>query len=76
MKTSVIKTIIVKDLKETFRDKTFVFWMIAWPLIWLAITAYVFIPPGVDQPMTMSIGLVNYDTSSGFQSMARCLLRP
>ncbi|MEM4914681.1 MAG: ABC transporter permease [Thermosphaera sp.] len=66
MKTSVIKAIIVKDLKETFRDKTFVFWMIAWPLIWLAITAYVFIPPGVDQPMTMSIGLVNYDTSSGF----------
>ncbi|MEM2631603.1 MAG: ABC transporter permease [Candidatus Bathyarchaeia archaeon] len=56
----------MKDFKETFRDKVAVFWMIAWPLIWLVLTAYIFIPPGAGRPMTMSIGLVNYDVSPGF----------
>ncbi|MEM2309582.1 MAG: ABC transporter permease, partial [Candidatus Bathyarchaeia archaeon] len=66
MRASAIKAFIVKDFKEIFRDKVAVFWMIAWPLIWLLLTAYVFIPPGADRPMTMRIGLVNYDASPGF----------
>jgi len=66
LRASAIKAFIVKDFKEIFRDKVAVFWMIAWPLIWLLLTAYVFIPPGADRPMTMRIGLVNYDASPGF----------
>ncbi|MEM0025341.1 MAG: ABC transporter permease [Zestosphaera sp.] len=75
MKTSVIKALIVKDLKETFRDKNAVFWMIAWPLIWLVLTAYILIPPGLDQPKSMSLGLINYDVSSSFPVNGSVLVR-
>jgi len=75
LRASAIKAFIVKDFKETFRDKVAVFWMIAWPLIWLVLTAYIFIPPGADRPMTMKIGLVNYDVSSGFPVNGSILIR-
>ncbi|MEM1673906.1 MAG: ABC transporter permease [Candidatus Bathyarchaeia archaeon] len=75
MRASAIKAFVVKDFKETFRDKVAVFWMIAWPLIWLVLTAYIFIPPGTDRPMTMRIGLVNYDASPGFPVNGSILIR-
>ena len=75
MRASAIKAFIVKDFKEIFRDKVAVFWMIAWPLIWLVLTAYIFIPPRADRPMTMRVGLVNYDASSGFPVNGSILIR-
>lgn len=75
MRASAIKAFVVKDFKETFRDKVAVFWMIAWPLIWLVLTAYIFIPPGADRPMTMRVGLVNYDASPGFPVNGSILIR-
>jgi len=63
----VIKAFVVKDLKELSRDKTAVFWMIVWPLLWLVLTAYVFIPPENYTPKTMKIGVVNYDVDSEYQ---------
>jgi len=75
LRASAIKAFVVKDFKETFRDKVAVFWMIAWPLIWLVLTAYIFIPPGADRPMTMRVGLVNYDASPGFPVNGSILIR-
>ena len=63
----MIKAFVVKDLKELSRDKTAVFWMIVWPLLWLVLTAYVFIPPENYTPKTMKIGVVNYDVDSEYQ---------
>jgi len=64
MMWSAIKAFIVKELKLTFRSKASIFWIIAWPAIWLLMTAYVFVPPAVGQPMTLKVGVVNYDVGS------------
>ncbi|RLI41093.1 hypothetical protein DRO64_08030 [Candidatus Bathyarchaeota archaeon] len=61
---SAINAFIVKELKLTFRSKASIFWIIAWPAIWLLMTAYVFVPPAVGQPMTLKVGVVNYDVGS------------
>ena len=67
MRTSVIRAFVIKDLKELFRDKTAIFWMIVWPLLWLVLTAYIFIPPETNAPRTMNIGVINYDANSEYQ---------
>ena len=64
MMWSAIKAFIVKELKLTFRSKASIFWIIAWPAIWLLMTAYVFVPPAAGQPMTLKVGVVNYDVGS------------
>ena len=64
MMWSAIKAFIVKELKLTFRSKASIFWIIAWPAIWLLMTAYVFVPPATGQPMTLKVGVVNYDIES------------
>jgi len=64
MMWSAIKAFIVKELKLTFRSKASIFWIIAWPVIWLLMTAYVFVPPAAGQPMTLKVGVVNYDVGS------------
>jgi len=64
MMWSAIKAFIVKELKLTFRSKASIFWIIAWPAIWLLMTAYVFVPPATGQPMTLKVGVVNYDVGS------------
>lgn len=62
----MVKAFVVKDLKELSRDKTALFWMVAWPLLWLILTAYIFIPPEADAPRTMKIGVINYDVDSEY----------
>jgi len=64
MMWSAIKAFIIKELKLTFRSKASIFWIIAWPAIWLLMTAYVFVPPAAGQPMTLKVGVVNYDVGS------------
>ena len=64
MKWKAIKAFISKELKLTLRSKESVFWIIAWPLIWLLFSAYIFIPPGTNKPMTLDVGVVNYDVNS------------
>ncbi|OYT67519.1 MAG: hypothetical protein B6U65_03165 [Candidatus Wolframiiraptor sp. EX4484-121] len=64
MMWNAIKAFIVKELKLTFRSKASIFWIIAWPAIWLLMTAYVFVPPAAGQPMTLKVGVVNYDVGS------------
>ena len=64
MMWSAIKAFMIKELKLTFRSKANIFWIIAWPAIWLLMTAYVFVPPATGQPMTLKVGVVNYDVGS------------
>ncbi len=64
MKWKRIKAFIIRDLKITFRDKAIIFWMIVWPIIWIFMLAYVFIPPSIGEPMTLDLGVVNHDTSA------------
>ena len=66
MMWSAVKAFIIKELKLTFRSKASIFWIIAWPAIWLLMTAYVFVPPAVGQPMTLKVGVVNYDVGSTY----------
>ena len=61
---SAVKAFIVRDLLEVFRSKEVMFWMIAWPIFWVLLSAYVFVPPSTEQPMTLSVGVINYDVGS------------
>jgi len=64
VKWPAVKAFMVKSLKLTFRSKADVFWIFAWPAIWLLMSAYVFIPPAAGQPMTLTMGVVNHDASA------------
>jgi len=64
MRWSAVKAFMFKDLKTTFRSKADVFWIFAWPAIWLLMTAFVFIPPTAGQPTTLTLGVINHDTTS------------
>ena len=64
MKASSVRAFITSSLKLAFRDKGFIFWMIAWPIFLALMSAYVFIPPSLGQPVTLHLGVVNHDTSS------------
>ena len=37
--------------------------MIAWPVLLTLMAAFVFIPPSIGSPLTLTVGIVNYDTS-------------
>ncbi len=56
----------VTETKMFVRDKEAVFWVIIWPIMLVLLAAYVFIPPSAGEPVTLDVGVVNHDTSSGF----------
>ncbi len=64
MRRGRIKAFLVVSIKSFFKDKGNVFWVIAWPIILVLMSAYIFIPPSAGSPMTMKLGVVNHDTSS------------
>ncbi len=59
-----VKAFIIRDLKATSREKAALFWIIVWPIIWIFMIAYVFLPTGIGQPVTLDLGVVNHDTSN------------
>lgn len=63
MRWAAIKAFIIKELKLNFRSKANLFWIFAWPAIWLLMAAFIFIPPTSGQPVTLDLGIVNQDTS-------------
>jgi len=63
VRRSRIKAFLVASTKSFFKDKGSVFWVIAWPIILVLMSAYVFIPPSAGSPMAMKLGVVNHDTS-------------
>ncbi len=64
MKWKRIKGFVIVTLKSSFKDKAFIFWSIGWPIMLVLLSAFVFIPPSVGQPIMLDIGIVNYDTSN------------
>ena len=63
MRRSAVLAYVLKELKIMFSDKTTVFWLVAWPLIWVFMTAYVFVPPTAQSPVQLELGVINYDTA-------------
>ncbi|MBO3840820.1 MAG: ABC transporter permease [Candidatus Brockarchaeota archaeon] len=64
MRIKPMVSFIIRDLKLMIRDKTFVFWLVAWPLIWIFMTAYIFVPPtGDGGTIVLNLGIVNLDSS-------------
>ncbi|MEL9940663.1 MAG: ABC transporter permease [Ignisphaera sp.] len=63
MRRSVVLAYVLKELKIMFSDKVTVFWLVAWPLIWVFMTAYVFVSPTAQSPVQLELGVVNYDTT-------------
>lgn len=58
-----IYAFIIRDLKIIASDKIALFWLIAWPVFWIMLVAYVFAPPGTVSPVKLTVGVVNYDTN-------------
>lgn len=54
---------VSREVKILLHDKVALFWVIAWPIFWVLMVAYVFVPPGTGTPVRLAIGVVNYDTS-------------
>ncbi len=59
-----INALIKADLKQFFRDKADIFWVFIWPILWILMVAFIFVPPGAGSPITLDVGVVNYDFSS------------
>ncbi len=64
MRSRQILAFIYRDLKLVFTDKIALFWLIAWPLIWVFMVAYIFVPPGAVSPVKLDVGVINNDVSS------------
>ena len=60
-----IYAFIARDVKRLFRDKASLFWVIVWPIIWILMTAYVFAPMAQGTPVTLSLGVVVEDNTTG-----------
>jgi len=56
------------DSKSMIREKMTVFWAIVWPALWVALVAFIFIPPEVGSGLTFVIGITNYD--KGYNSIS------
>lgn len=63
MKWKTIKGFIIVTLKSFFKDKAIIFWTVGLPIMFVLLSAYVFIPPSAGQQITLDIGVVNHDTS-------------
>jgi ABC-2 type transport system permease protein len=59
-----IGAMIIYGLKQFFRDKADIFWVIFWPILWILMVAYVFVPPGLITPIILDIGVINNDHSN------------
>ena len=63
MNIRAIVSFTIRDLKQLVRDKTLVFWLVGWPLIWIFMTAYIFVPPTTGGTVAIKLGVVNLDNS-------------
>ncbi len=59
-----IKAFISYTVRSFIRDKSDVFWVVIWPMLLLFLTAFVFMPSSTGKPVTIKVGVVNYDNSS------------
>ncbi|ADM27616.1 ABC-2 type transporter [Ignisphaera aggregans DSM 17230] len=59
----VVFAYVLKDVKMFIGDRAAVFWVVVWPIIWIILVAYVFVPPGSVTPVSIDVGIVNLDSS-------------
>jgi hypothetical protein len=45
-----------RTLKETLREKAALFWIIAWPIIWVVIDCFVFVQQGTPEEVALGRG--------------------
>ena len=64
MRWGPIKAFLIKTLKVRFRDRGDIFWIFVWPVLMIILSASIFIPPNVDKPITLDIGVINRDLNS------------
>lgn len=64
MRTTQIFAFIDRELKSLLSDKMTLFWVVAWPLFWIFMVAYVFVPPSGVTPIKLMVGVVNYDVNA------------
>jgi len=70
MNPRAILAIGLRNIKRTLRDPMDLFWTIVFPIFFIALTAYVFIPPGPGI-YTLKTAIINYDGSpAGFNFTA------
>jgi len=65
-----ILRIALYDVKMLLRSKDVLFWTIAWPIIWMLMTAYVFVPP-TPGPVTFSVTLIDADHGFSLEELAK-----
>ena len=63
MRVKPIYAFIVKEFKHVYRDKSTLFWVFAWPIFWIIISAAIFAPMASMKPVTLKTGVVNNDSS-------------
>jgi len=54
---------VLKELKIFVSDRSLLFWVVVWPVIWIILVAYIFVPPGSVTPVSIDVGIVNLDSS-------------
>ncbi len=64
MKLRAIKGIIIKDLRELRREKMALFWIFIFPLMWITLFGTMW--GGQSPPMSLDVGVVYTNESSGF----------
>ncbi len=65
MRLAAVYAFVVREVVTAFRDRATLFWVFAWPVIWILMTAYVFVPVGAGKPVTLNLGVVVEDTGGG-----------
>ncbi|HIC98905.1 MAG TPA: hypothetical protein EYP08_04510, partial [Pyrodictiaceae archaeon] len=58
------------DVKMLLRSKDMLFWSIAWPIIWMLMTAFIFVPP-TSGPAALSITIIDMDNGFSYKELAK-----
>ena len=62
------------DVKALLRRRDVLFWVIAWPIIWMLMTAFIFVPPRPG-PTTLSVTLIDMDRGFSVEELMKILAR-
>jgi len=68
MKARAVKGIVVKDLRETRRDRMAVFWIFVFPLMWVTLLGAIW--GGSSPPVVVHVGAVYFNESTSFTASA------
>ena len=58
------------DVKALLRSKDILFWSIAWPVVWMLMYAFIFVPP-TSEPVALSITIIDMDNGFSYEELAK-----